>query len=45
MEALALHNGAPTAHWEDNTTYISFVWDKIVTHRVLKIDIPVGFLK
>ena len=25
MEDLALHTGAPTVHWEDNTIFISIV--------------------
>ena len=25
MKALALHTGAPTVHWKDNTSFISFV--------------------
>ena len=45
MKALALHTGAPTVHWEDNTSCISVVEDKIVTPRVTHIDIPVCFLQ
>ena len=45
MEALALHTGAPTVHWEENTSCIYFVKDKIVTPRVKHIDIPVCFLQ
>ena len=45
MEALALHTGAPTVHWEDNTSFISFVEAKIVTHRVKRIDISFCFLQ
>ena len=45
MEALALHTCAPTVHWEDNTSYISVVEDKIFTPRVKHIDIPVCFLQ
>ena len=45
MEALALYTGAPTLHWEDNTSCISVVGDKIVTTRVKYIDIPVCFLQ
>ena len=41
MEALALHTGAHTVHWEDNTSCISVIEDKIVTPRVKHIDIPV----
>ena len=45
MEALALHTGSPTLHWEDNTICISVVEHKRVTPIVLKIDIPVCFLQ
>ena len=45
MEALSLHTGAPTVHWEDNTSCISVVESKIVTTRVKHIDILVCFLK
>ena len=45
MEALALHTGAPTVHWEDNTCCISVVEYKRVTPRVRHIDIPVCFLQ
>ena len=45
MEALAIHSGAPTVHWEDNTSCISVVETKIVTPRVKHIDIPVCFLQ
>ena len=45
MEALALHTGAPTVHWEDNTSYISVIEAKIVTPRVKHIDISVCFLQ
>ena len=44
MEDLALHTGAPTVNWEDNTSCISVVEAKIVTPRVKPIDIPVCFL-
>ena len=44
MEALALHTGASTEHWEYNTSCISVVEDKIVTPRVKHIGIPVCFL-
>ena len=44
MEALALHNGAPTVHLEENTSYISVVEAKIFTLRVKHIDIPVCFI-
>ena len=45
MEDLALHIGAPTVHWEDNTRCIYVVEAKIVTPRVKNIDIPVCFLQ
>ena len=45
MKALALHTGAPTVHWEDNTSFISFVEAKIVHPRVKHIDITVCFLQ
>ena len=45
MEALALYTGAPTVHWEDNTSCISVVEAKRVTTRVKHIDIPVCFLQ
>ena len=45
MEALALHTGAPTVDWEDNTSCISFVESKKVTPRVKHMDIPVYFLQ
>ena len=41
MEALELHTGAPTVHWEDNTRCIYIFEAKIVTPRVKHIDIPV----
>ena len=44
MEALALHTGAHTVYWEDNTSCISVVEAKIVTPRVKNFDIPVYFL-
>ena len=44
MEELALHTGAPTVHWEYNTSFISVVEAKIVTRRVKHIDIPVRFI-
>ena len=31
MEALAVHTGAPTLHWDNNTSCISVVEAKIVT--------------
>ena len=43
MEALALHKGAPTLHWEDTTSCISVVEAKRVTPRVKHIYIPVYF--
>ena len=43
MEALALHTGTPTVHWEENTSCISFVEAKIVTPIVKHIEIPVRF--
>ena len=45
MEALVLHTGAPTVHWEDNTSCIFVVEAKIVTPRIKHIDIPVYFLQ
>ena len=45
MEALALYTGAPTLHWEDNTSCISVVEAKRVTPRVKHIDIPVCLLQ
>ena len=45
MKALALHTGAPTVHWEDNTSFISVVEAKRVTPRVKHIDITVCFLQ
>ena len=45
MEALALHTGATTVHWEDNTSCISVVEAKRVTPRVKHIDIPIFFYK
>ena len=45
MEALALHTGALTVHWEDNTSHVSVVEVKIVTNRVKHIDSPVCFLQ
>ena len=44
MEALALHTGAPTVNWEDNTSCISVVEAKRVSPRFKHIDIPVCFL-
>ena len=45
MEALALHTGAPTVHWEDNASYISVVEAKIVTPGVKHIDINVCLIQ
>ena len=45
MEALSFQTGSPTVNWEDNKSCISVVEDKIITPRVLKIDIPVCFLQ
>ena len=45
MKDLALYTGAPTVHWEDNTSCISVVESKRVTPRVKNIDIPVCFLQ
>ena len=45
MEALSLHTGAPTVHWEDNTSYIFAVEAKRFTNRVKHIDIPIYFYK
>ena len=45
MESLSVHNGAPTVHWEYNTSCISVVESKNVTPRVKHIDIPVCFLQ
>ena len=44
MEALSLHTGAPKVNWEDKTSCIYVVEDKIVTPRVKHIDVPVYFL-
>ena len=35
MKELALNTGAPTVHWEDNTSYISVFEAKIVTTRAI----------
>ena len=45
MEALALHTGAPTVNWEDNTSFISVVEAKRVTPIVKNIYIKVCFLQ
>ena len=41
MEVLALKTGAPTVHWEYNTSCIYVVEGKQVTPRVKHIGIPV----
>ena len=41
MEALVLHTGAPTVHWEYITSFIYVVESKIFTVRVKRIDILV----
>ena len=45
METLALHIGAPTLHWEENSSCISVVEAERVTPRVKHIDITVCFLQ
>ena len=45
MEALSLHTGSPTVHWEYNTSCISVVEAKRVTPTVKHIYIPVCFLQ
>ena len=45
MEALSPHAVTPTGNWEDNTSCISAVEDKIVTPRVKHIEITVCFLQ
>ena len=45
MEVLEFYTGAPTVHWDDNTSCISVVEAKIVTPRVKHVDIPVCFLQ
>ena len=45
MNSLALHTGAPTVHWEDNTNFISVDEYKRVTPIVKHIDIPVCFIQ
>ena len=44
MESLALHTGAPTLHWEYNTSFIYVVEFKRVTPIIKHIGIPVFFL-
>ena len=39
------HTGAPTVHWDDNTSCISVVEAKIITPRIKHIYIPVCFLQ
>ena len=45
MEALALHIGSPTVHWEDNTRCTSVDGYRRVTPRVKHIDTPVRSLQ
>ena len=45
MKALSLHTGAPTVHWEDNTSCIYVIESERVTPIVKHIDIPVYFLQ
>ena len=45
MESLALHTGAPTVHWEYNTSCIFVVEAKMVTPIVKHIGIPVFFYR
>ena len=45
MKDLVIHTGEPAAHWEDNTSCISYVEPKRVTPRVKHIYIPVCFLQ
>ena len=45
MEALVIHTGATTVHWEYNTIFISVFEAKIVTPRVKHVDIPVCFIQ
>ena len=45
MESLALHTGAPTVNWEENTHWIYVVRSKIFTSTVKQIDYPVSFLQ
>ena len=44
MEALSLHTGAHTVHWEYNTSCISAVKAQIITPIIKHVDIPVYFL-
>ena len=43
MRALAINTGAPTVHWEDNTSCIYSVEAKIVTPKVKHMDIHARF--
>ena len=45
MEALALHTGAQTVHWEENTNFISVLESKIVTTRVKILKFLYDFYK
>ena len=45
IEALSLHTSAPIVHWEDNTSCISVVEDKIVTPRFKKKSLQSVFYK
>ena len=45
MEALALHTGTPTVHWEYNTSCIYFVEAKIVTLGFKQIYSPIYILQ
>lgn len=45
MEALEIHTGSPTVHWENNTRFISIVTFKIVAPIFKHIDIPVCFIQ
>ena len=43
--ALEIHTGAPTLHWEENTSYIYVIEARMVIPAVKKIHIPVCFLQ
>ena len=45
MEALALHTGEPTLHWEDKISCIYVVESKRLPPRFKHIDITICFLK
>ena len=45
MEALSLHTGAPTLHWEDNTSCNYVVESKRFTPMVKHVEITVCFLQ